>query len=138
MIDNIILEIKNLELKMKKNKDFMKENPYAFYTFIELLYHFIKTKYPSKKDSYIYKKAHINAKLFSKLRNPKYHPSRKTVITLGLALELNLEEFEVLLNSANYALALNNEFDIVIIYCIQNHIYDIFTVNEILYEMNLL
>ncbi|WP_049945553.1 hypothetical protein [Candidatus Stoquefichus massiliensis] len=133
----MIKEIKSLEWKIKNNKDFMNENPYAFYTFIELLYHFIHIKYPLEKDSYIYRKAHINAKLFSKIRNPKYHPSRKTVVALGLALELTLEEFELLLTSAQYALALNNEFDIVIIYCIQHHIYDLFTVNEILYEMGL-
>lgn len=137
MISDIILEIKNLETKMKKDKDFLCENPYAFYSFIDLLYHFMKLKYPYEKDSYVYKKAHLNAKLFSKLRNPKYHPSRKTIIALGLALELNLEQFELLLNSANYSFALNNEFDIVIIYCIQNQIYDLFTVNEIIYELDL-
>lgn len=136
-INNIIEDIKKLEIKMKSNKEFLQENPFAFHTFIELLYYFINNKYPNKKDSYIYKKAHINAKLFSKLRNPQYHPSKKTIIALGLALELSIDKFELLLNSAGYSLALNNQFDIVIIYCIQNKIYNLFLVNEILYEIDL-
>lgn len=82
-------------------------------------------------------KLHINAKLFSKIRNPKYHPSRKIIITLGLALELNMSEFEAFLASVNYAFSLNNRFDIDIIYCIENKIYDLYTVNEIIYLMNL-
>lgn len=137
MIQETIQDIQDFEEKLKNDKAFLLENPFAFYSFIEMLYHFMYQKYPHQKDSFVYKKAHIQAKLFSKLRNPHYHPSFKTVITLGLALELNMEEFELLLNSANYAFSLNNRFHIVIIYCIQNQIYDLFTVNEILYEMHL-
>lgn len=137
MVKNIIHDIHKLEKKMKNDREFQKENPYAFLSFIDLLYYFMSVKYPNEKDSYIYKKAHINAKLFSKIRNPLYHPSRKTIIALGLALELDLLEFEVLLSSANYAFSLNNKFDIVIIYCIQHKIYDLYTVNEIIYELGL-
>lgn len=137
MIDEMIREINKLENRIKNDKDFQKENPYAVLTFIELLYHFMSLKYPDKKDSFVYKKAHINAKLFSKMRNPTYHPSRKTIIALGLALELNLIEFEALLASANYAFSLNNKFDIVIIYCIEHKIYDLFIINEIIYELGL-
>ncbi len=137
MIEDIIKEINKLEYKIKSDKDFQKENPYALLSFVELLYLYMSHKFPSKKDSFIYKKAHINAKHFSKIRNPLYHPSRKTIIALGLALELDLIEFEALLASANYALSLNNKFDIVIIYCVQNKIYDLYTVNEIIYELGL-
>jgi len=130
MIKKTIQDIQTFEKRLKNDKEFIHENPFAFYSFTELLYHFIEQKYPHKKDSFIYKKAHIQAKLFSKIRNPNYHPSFKTVVALGLALELKL-------SSAHYAFSLNNKFHIVIIYCIEHKIYDLFTVNEILYEMDL-
>ena len=108
MINSIIQDIHKLESKIKNNQEYQKQYPYAFMSFQELLYHFMSVKYPNEKDSFLYKKAHILAKLFSKIRNPSYHPSRKTIIALGLALELDLLEFEALLQSANYALSLNN------------------------------
>ena len=137
MIKKTIQDIQTFEKRLKNDKEFIHENPFAFYSFTELLYHFIEQKYPHKKDSFIYKKAHIQAKLFSKIRNPNYHPSFKTVVALGLALELNMGDFELLLSSAHYAFSLNNKFHIVIIYCIEHKIYDLFTVNEILYEIDL-
>lgn len=129
------LHIKKI-LKLKSSlKESPKINSLSLLSFTDLLYYFIQQKYPDKKDSYIYNKANINAKLFSKIRNPKYHPSRKTII--ALALELNMKEFEMFLASVNYAFALNNLFDITIIYCIEHKIYDVYTVNEILYELEI-
>lgn len=137
MIQNHINNINKIEERIHNDPQFHKENPLALLSFIELFYYFMNTKFPEQKDSYIYNKAHINAKLFSKIRNPHYHASRKTIIALGLALELNLNEFEIFLSSANYALSLNNTFDIAIIYCIEHKIYDLFEVNEIIYGLDL-
>jgi len=134
MIDTHIKNILKLENQLKTNH---KIDSLSLLSFVDLLYYFIKLKFPDKKDSFVYHKAHINAKLFSKIRNPKYHPSRKTIIALGLALELNMDEFEMLLASANYALSLNNRFDVAIIYCIEHQIYDLYIVNEIIYELEI-
>ena len=87
------------------------------------------------KDSDVYNKAYIDRRLFSKIRNDKnYHPSKETIILLGLSLELNESEIEKLLESASYSLPMNTTFDLIIRFCFKEGIYDINTVNEFLYD----
>ncbi len=86
------------------------------------------------KDSDLYHKAHIDRRLFSKIRNENYHPSKETVIALGLALELTTSEFEKLLTKASFSLPKNTIFDLIIRFCIQEHIYNIMEVNQLLSE----
>ncbi len=51
-----------------------------------------------------YRKANISKQLFSKIcSDPHYHPTRSTVFALAVALELNLDETERLLNKAGLA-----------------------------------
>lgn len=84
------------------------------------------------KDSDFYKKANIDRRLFSRLKNSDYHPSQKTSISLALALELSLADTENLLASAGYALSMSSKFDLAIQYFIINRIYDFFFINECL------
>lgn len=86
------------------------------------------------KDSDIYNRVNMDRRLFSKIRNENYHPSKETVILLGLALELNEDEIEDLLNSAAYSLPQNNEYDLIIRFCFINKIYDVIRVNSYLDE----
>ena len=103
--------------------------------FQKLLFEYIDNK--NLKDSDVYNKAMLDRRLFSKIRTKKdYHPSKETIISLGLALELSEEEIINLLNSASYYLPKNNTFDLIIRFCFINKIYDIITVNELLYEYN--
>jgi hypothetical protein len=89
------------------------------------------------KDSDVYNKVHIDRRLFSKIRNDKtYHPSKETIILLGLSLELNEPEIEKLLESASYSLPKNNHFDLIIRFCFINKIYKLIEVNELLNEYN--
>ena len=89
------------------------------------------------KDSDVYNKVDIDRRLFSKIRsNTDYHPSKETVILLGLALELNEIEIEDLLESASYSLPMNTTFDLIIRFCFKEHIYDVRNVNEFLYDHN--
>ena len=90
-----------------------------------------------KTDAEIYNKAYIDRRLFSKIRNDiNYHPSKNTVISLGLALNLDINNFEELLNSASYSLPKNNYFDLIIRFCIKEKIYNITEVNNYLYQYN--
>lgn len=76
------------------------------------------------------KKAGLDRKLFSKIRsNPNYRPRKQTIIALALALELNINEADELLQAAGYSLSQSQTFDLVIEYCIKNQIYNIHDVN---------
>ena len=100
-------------------------------TFQTKLFHYIDEK--NLKDSDVYNKVNIDRRLFSKIRSDKnYHPSKETIILLGLALELKEQEIEDLLRSASYSLPMNNVYDLIIRFCFKEGIYNLFTINEFL------
>lgn len=88
-------------------------------------------------DSDVYNKVHIDRRLFSKIRNDNnYHPSRETVILLGISLELSEDEIDKLLESASYSLSKNNYYDLIIRFCFINKIYKIIDINNLLDKYN--
>ena len=100
-------------------------------SFNEILFSFIDES--GHKDSEIYKKVDIDRKLFSKIRcDIDYIPRRNVIIKLCLALRLERQDFNKLLNSAGYSLS-NSKFDQVISYCLDNNVYDLSQVNDYLY-----
>ena len=86
-----------------------------------------------KKDSEVYKKANVDRKLFSKIRNnPDYKPSKTTAIAFAIALELDLDELKDLIGRAGFALSRSNRFDVIIEFFVTRGNYDVFEINEAL------
>jgi len=124
-----IIPIRNLSVQ-----DYILNNATCL-NFQELLRKYIYEK--GLDNPTVYKRTIIiDKKLFSKIING-HIPGKHAVMALGLALELNLEDFQTFLATANYALNPSDKFDTVIKYCIINKEYDVMKIDSLLFQLDL-
>ena len=104
-------------------------------SFTETLFRYIDDR--GLTDPEVYKRANLDRKLFSKIRkNKSYQPSKTTALALAIALKLTLEETKDFIAKAGYALTHSSKADIIVEYFITKKEYDIFKLNEVLFEFD--
>lgn len=105
-------------------------------TFSDMLLRLIAEKGLTNVEAY--KRANVDKKLFSKIKNKKdYKPTKQTVMAFALGLELSLDEARDLLARAGFAFSPSLPQDLVVQYCIEEKEYNVIHVECILFELGL-
>ena len=100
-------------------------------TFVDYLSRYIRKR--GMKDSQVYKRGHLDRRLFSKMMSDRnYKPSKDTAIAVAIGLQLSLMETQELLSRAGYTLSHSSKRDIIIEYFIREGHYSIMDINEVL------
>ncbi len=126
-------------LTLKSSKEVSTESRISFEEFeledgfVDTLMKFVYRT--SDTDVDIYKRANIDRKLFSKIKNNKeYSPSKRTAIMLAIGLVLDIDDTLELLESAGFTLSNSIKFDKIVRFCIEREKYSIMQINFILEE----
>lgn len=124
------------EYSSAKNKTLQEYMKAMDKSFACKLFDYIDSK--GMTDVECYKKANVDKKTFSKIKcNPDtYKPSKHTAVAFAIALELSLDETQDLLASAGLTLSQSFTFDKIIRYFLQKGVYDIYEINEALFEFD--
>ena len=101
-------------------------------TFVDKLLSYSREK--NMSSAAIYRAAGIDRRLYSKIISDRYYkPSKDTAIAIALALHLDLKQTTELLGLAGYTLSNWNKRDVIIEYFINERIYKLVYINEVLY-----
>ena len=100
-------------------------------SFVEYLYT-LMNKYGFENASDLYNKANISRQLWSSIISEKSNPSLNVCLKLALAMKVTNHECKYLLKKAGYTLSSSNKFALIIRYAIENKIFDVYKVNELL------
>lgn len=89
------------------------------------------------KNSQVYKKANLTKQYFSKLMNGQVNPTKEKLLSISIALELNMDETKDMLMMAGYAMSPCNKVDLVVAYFIRRRIYNMFDIEIALDDLGL-
>lgn len=107
-------------IQTKPLEQYVEEQKIQAQSFNELLFEYMD-KMGFVSDADFYKKAGMDRRHFSKIKgNDNLIPRRETVMALALALELNLDDAERLLEAAGYHFFQSSTTDVIVKYCIEN------------------
>lgn len=116
----------------KSLRDYLKQQDRSFQ---EMLFDLIDES--GMTDVECYKKANVDKRIFSKIKSNKaYRPSKQTAVAFAISLQLDLDTAQELLATAGMTLSRSNDFDKIIRYFIHNKNYDIYEINEALFEFD--
>ena len=83
----------------------------------------------------VWKRANLDRKHFSKIQcDQNYHPKKKTVMALCIALKLDLEQSKDLLARADWAFSPSSKVDLIVQKAIIDKQYDIMQLNVTLFK----
>lgn len=109
--------------------EYIKPEKKFAYKLIEL----IRTKGMTNVECY--KRANVSKQTWHKIEtNPQYNPQKNTVISFAIALKLTIDEAQSLLSSVGFVLSNSSKFDLIIMYCLEHGIYDIWEIDSILFK----
>jgi hypothetical protein len=119
------------ETMLDKAKEFI-EIKRNHYFFTDLLIKYRDERQLS--DNELYGRALIDRRLYHKIiKDRYYHPEKNTIISLGIGLKLNREQMDKLLAKAGFMLSYSLISDLVIMFCLEEEMYDIHDINALLY-----
>ena len=102
-------------------------------SFHDKLFELINEAHLDNKD--VWKRANLDRKHFSKIQcDQNYHPKKKTVMALCIALQLDLEQSKDLLARADWAFSPSSKVDLIVQKAIIDKQYDIMQLNVTLFK----
>ena len=102
-------------------------------SFHDKLFELIDESHLDNKD--VWKRANLDRKHFSKIQcDRNYHPKKKTVMALCIALQLDLEQSKDLLARADWAFSPSSKVDLIVQKAIIDKQYDIMQLNVTLFK----
>lgn len=104
-------------------------------TFGDYLQQMINRK--GMKNSEVYTAANMTKQYFSKLIKGKVTPSKAKILSLAIALHLNMDETVDFLRMSGYAFSPFSQVDRIFEYFIRNKIYDIYRIDIVLFDYGL-